>query len=421
MFGTPGAILAVAGLVLAESLAQPVSRGPSADPADTTIWPNQTSRANSDRWLVENHSRLRRMNPRVLLLNFSNQATAEHLERLTRDLITALAEGSRYHGYRDSNAPAFLNHQVFKFVDLREPDRREGNSAKLPLRKGMNSGFNMEYQAYFSDAFATYYDVRDPKDPARCLRLEELVDRGYVHELWFFAEHTTNMGAYECVEQKPVYDEQLVRRGNLFAQAGNGGDDDQKWIGRSLRIGFINASRGIGCFMESLSHAIEGMANSRAIPYFTRYFYEFASHDLRARYGLPWDSFYPLWGQGKGIDYPDAQTAVITDGQQRITVTNYLAVGGNVHFMPSGRHHYDLDSPVPVMSTIEDWRIGSGPNGQDLAKPWRINAFAQYRSLAPDCMGPWLVYWRQNFPGLDNLQKDDQGQPMKNWWVFLFY
>jgi len=32
-----------------------------------------------------------------------------------------------------------------------------------------------------------------------------------------------------------------------------------------------------------------------------------------------------------------------------------------------------------------------------------------------------LVDWLQNFPGLDNRQKDDTGKPMKNWWPFLFY
>src|SRR5205085_503061 len=100
-------------------------------------------------------------------------------------------------------------------------------------------------------------------------------DRGYVHELWLIAEHTPGLGAYESVEEKPVYDEHFARQGNQFVQAGNGGDADQPWTGRSVRIGFINASRGIGCFMESLSHSFEGTANARAIPYFTKYFHEF--------------------------------------------------------------------------------------------------------------------------------------------------
>jgi hypothetical protein len=37
-----------------------------------------------------------------------------------------------------------------------------------------------------------------------------------------------------------------------------------------------------------------------------------------------------------------------------------------------------------------------------------------YDGLAPDCMGPFLVWWRQNMPGLGNAAKDVEGQPMLN-------
>jgi hypothetical protein len=65
--------------------------------------------------------------------------------------------------------------------------------------------------------------------------------------------------------------------------------------------------------------------------------------------------------------------------------------------------------------------MGSGPDGKDLAKPWTSSVLDPYRKEFHDCMGPWLVYWRQNFPGLDNKARDDAGKPMKNWWPFLFY
>ena len=45
----------------------------------------------------------------------------------------------------------------------------------------------------------------------------------------------------------------------------------------------------------------------------------------------------------------------------------------------------------------------------------------RFETVAPDCMGPWLVYWRMNMPGLFNSAIDLNGMPMKNWWVFLFY
>lgn len=394
--------------------------GPAGDPNDSTIWPNQMSHSNSDRWLVENHDRLRVMRPRLLVLNFSNRAKPGQVERMTADLIAALGEASRYHGFKDSNAPAFLQYQIFKIIDLRD-GTTNANSLRVPLKPGVTRGINVRYTGFFEDDFAKLYGVRDPKDSTRFLRLDELVDQGFVHEVFFFCEGDPPVKAYEVVELKPRYNENFQRVGNEYVQAGNGGDADQKWTGRSMRLGFVNASRGIGCYLESLSHGIEGTATSIAIPYFSRYFKEFAGHDLDTRYRLPFASFYALpYGEAL-VEYPDPATCVVKYQQRTWTLTNYVAIGGNVHWPPNGRRHYDLENTNAVLSTIEDWRIGSGPNGKDLAKPWTNETFSRYRKLAPDCDGPWLVYWRQNFPGLQNKQKDNLGKPMKNWWPFLFY
>ncbi|HKS37496.1 MAG TPA: pectate lyase, partial [Verrucomicrobiae bacterium] len=399
---------------------QRIASSPANDPAELTVWPNQTSRANSDRWLIDNHDRIRMMRPRLLVLNFSNRAKMEQVEQMTADLIAALAESSRYHGYRDSNALAFLQYQVFKVVDLRD-DSTNANSALIPLRPGVTNDFNVRYSGFFEDALATRYGVPDPKNLSRFLRLDELVDGGYVHEVFFFCEGDPPVKGYEVVELKPQYDENFQRVGDGYVQAGNGGDPDQKWTGRSVRLGFVNASRGVGCYLESLSHGLEGMATSGAIPYFSRYFKEFAGYDLDKRFGLPFPTFYQLPYGMTAVEYPDSQTAVIKFQNRTWTLTNYVAAGGNAHWPPNGRLHYDLENTNTVMSTIEDWRIGSGPNGEDVARPWTNEAFARYRNLAPDCDGPWLVYWRQNMPGPGNRQRDDEGKPMKNWWPFFFY
>ncbi len=385
------------------------------------VWPNEASRANGDEWIVRNHDRIREMRPRLLVLNFSNRMPPGEIPVQTKRLVDAIAESSRYRGFANPDAPVFLRYEVFKTVDLRDPNRTDGNSSLSPVKKHVAEGINMDYGALFSEGFAKLYGVPDPADGKRFLRLDEMIDRGLVHEVWFFAAATGDLRCLECVELKPVYDESFVRKPGEFAQAGNGGDPDQPWTGRSVRINNINHERGIGCAMENLGHSLEGMAHSRCIPYFTRYFHEYAGFDLGKRYGLPFDSFYPLWGEGKGISYPDERTAVVTDGEKTWRVENYVAFGGNVHFPPNGRRHYDLDNADPTLSTIEDWRVGSGEGGRDVARPWTNAAFASYRDLAPDCMGAWLVYWRQNMPGLDNRQRDDDGKPMKNWWPFLFY
>jgi hypothetical protein len=173
--------------------------------------------------------------------------------------------------------------------------------------------------------------------------------------------------------------------------------------------------------MESLAHGIEGTSNCGVIPYFTKYFKEYADFNLKERYNLSFDNLYAVSGGGQPIRYPNQKTMVVTHDGKDHRVENYIPNGGSAHFPPNARGHYDLENASPVLSTIEDWRIGSGPGGKDLAKPFTNQAFRRYQDVAPDCMGQWLVYWRQNMPGRGNKQKDDEGKPMKNWWPFLFY
>jgi hypothetical protein len=112
---------------------------------------------------------------------------------------------------------------------------------------------------------------------------------------------------------------------------------------------------------------------------------------------------------------------VVKIKDQTYTIKDYIAYGGNVHFPPGARHHYDLNSKYRVLSTIETYRMYPGKDRREHAKPFDRKRFTQYKPIAPDCMGAWMVYWRQCMPGLDNRSLDDNGQPMKNWWPFLFY
>jgi hypothetical protein len=393
-------------------------------PKDPTVWPNAISKANSDEWIVKNHDKIRVMKPMVLVINFANGFSQEKQKDMTKQLIAAVSEGSRYHGYKDEKAPAFLQYQIFKMIDLQDlppyPTTPDENCTKYP-RSNKKDGPNFAYKELYSEKFAEYYGVKDPENPKRYLKLNELVAKGIIHEVWFFAYQRDAGAPFECTEWKPVYDENFKRIGDEHRMSGNGGDPDEPWFGRSLRINFINAERGIGCNIESLSHSFEGTAHSNVIPYFRKYFYEFASFDIDKRFSLPWNSLYAVWGEKNGIEYPDDHTAIITQDDKTYKIENYYCIGGNVHWTPSGRNQYDLGNPNPVMSTIEHYRLFDGPDGKDKAEPWTIEKFQRYEKLAPDCMGKWLIYWRQNLPGLDNKCKDDNGKPMKNWWPFLFY
>jgi len=398
-----------------------------ADSSALTVWPNPISFANSDTWLVEHHGQIQLMQPRVLVLNFSNNTAPRQASALANALVAAVRESSRWHGYADPAAPAFLEYQIVKIVDLRDVPpvpSCDGNSTKFPRVPNWSGGNNFIYSELYGPTFAEYYGYARPDQPTGYLTLAELAAQGIIHELWFFANHGDCGAPYETIELKQYYDAAFRKRpGGMhsgYGPAGNGHDFGMPWIGRSFRITFINPHRGIGCAMENFGHALEGMRNYNAIPYYTDYFSEFAGFDLQQRYGLPFDSFYWLGGSDSN-EYPAPTTLISHYRGTDYTVQDYVALGGNVHFTPNGRGHYDLGNPAPVMSTIRSWRLGNGPGGEDLAELFTIADFQQYNSLAPDCMGPWLVYWRQNMPGLNNLARDDSGQPMKNWWPFLFY
>jgi len=358
------------------------------------IWPNEESAANSDPWLIANHDRITRMSPRVLAVNFVNGLSETAARAKLEALCAALRESSRWQGYRDADAPVFLDYQVGEIVDFTEPrGALDRNSARFPRAE---NGIALDY--------AALHDM---------LRLEDLVGRGEVHEVWLLADHTDHTWPWETVEVKCAYDTDFNPVG-YERSAGNSGPHDAPWTGRSLRILFVNFARGIGCAMESLGHSLERMFTTGALPALEPYFREYAMLDLDRRYGLPFESLY-LKGEHP-VEYPAPSTLRYHAGWRRHTLDGYVAAGGNVHFMPNGRFDYDLDGAGPVLSIIETWRQ---PGEQ--ARPWTPAVLDRYRALADDCMGRWVVYWRQNMPGLGTTALDDQGRPMKNWWPYLFY
>jgi hypothetical protein len=318
------------------------------------LWPNAESAVNSDPWLVANHDRIRSLRPRVLVVNFVHGLSEAAARERVETLRAVLRESSRWQGYRDPGAPPSLDYDVVGIVDLTEPRGKvDRNSARFP-RTADGIGFD----------YAALHELRLQDG----LTLDELTARGLVNEVWLLADHTERSAPWETVEVKRAYDADFRPLPRFEPYAGNSGPHDAPWLGRSLRILFINFDRGVGCAMESLGHSLERMASCGAIPYYEHYF------------------------------------------------DDYVAACGNVHFTPNGRFDYDLDNPERVLSTIETWR----QPGQE-ARAWTIAELERYRDLAPDCMGRWVVYWRQNMPGLDNTALDDEGRAMKSWWPFLFY
>ena len=148
-----------------------------------------------------------------------------------------------------------------------------------------------------------------------------------------------------------------------------------------------------GCAMESLGHSLERMATCGALPYYERYFREYAMLDLDRRYGLPFESLY-LKGPHRSTTRRPRRCATARAGAGTASRTTWRPAATSTS-CPTAASTTTSTAPAPVLSTIETWRQ---PDQE--ARPWTPAVLDRYRELAPDCMGRWVVYWRQNMPGL---------------------
>jgi len=404
---------------------------------DPEVWPNLMSAASSDPWIAAHHDELREMHPRVLALNFVNGRSNAEMNALLARIFAGLKEGSRYHGYRDPAAPAFLDYELARSVDLTDhpvpanwPFR---NSTRYPRKPaGTADYWHFHYGALFSQQFADHYGFADPANRARNLTLCELLERGIVHEIWIYgdADLAGDVNAAEVLEVKQRYDDQdRAVRGSFDPCAGNGCMDasDIPACGVSFRIPWVNHSRGPGCLIHSLGHGFESMTGGAArspaaIPYLGKNFPHFANFDLLDRQiGAPSQSWYGACGSSC-VDFTGTNSLTWHDNRGMTgTIAQYDQGCGSVHFPPNARADYDDQNAFGVLSTCEHLGLHDGPGGTDLPEIYTSARSKQYDALAPDCEGGWQVYWRQSFPGYRNPAKDAAGAAMKNWWVYAFY
>ena len=164
---------------------------------DETIWPNKVSYTNSDEWIRLHHDEIKVLRPRVLVLNFVNGIKEDDARQRVERVIRIAKEASRYHGFNKPEAPACLEYQIYKIVNLTDPEelpeesRFEGNSSKYPRIPGAMGGQqNLKFETLFSDEYAENYGVQDPSKPGKLLTLGEMISRGIINEVWFLAQGT---------------------------------------------------------------------------------------------------------------------------------------------------------------------------------------------------------------------------------------
>jgi hypothetical protein len=396
--------------------------GGSAGSTNAVIWPNDVSRVNSDAWLVTNHDKITQLQPRVLVINLESTPEAQAMTLVDKH-IKALKEASSFHKYKDAGAQPALAFQLVKIVKA-------------------TKGSRIDYSAWNTQAFAdANLQLKDPADPnGPNLTLCGLFEKGVINEVWCMASSDPKCG--ETQEAKQVYDASGNRVANRFANVSNGDNVTNLGCKVSIRITDFNSGRGSGCHQHAMGHAWERYMDSNAIPQLGRQAKRFLNWDLDTRVAAPFKNFYSACNSN-GTQLTDCivweSTVRARSGASAVRsfdIADLSGGCGNAHFYANttGTYSYDANTPDPeVLTSCENYGMHNGSDGKDLTTSYTNamtdklygrssqNCPADQPACDDDCGGHGTTYLYQNFPGPGTVATNDDGTPMHNWWVYLFY
>jgi hypothetical protein len=424
-----------------------VDLGQTSDGGPLLIWPTPSHSANSDPWLVSHHDDLVEMQPRVIVLDFYNDLDVQQAQQKVMATIDAISASSRYHGYDDPTAFAFLNYTVVKLVDLTDHPPPANYTYESSTLLPVDMSGNFDASALYAPAFAVYYGFPDPTNPSQYLTLCQLFEQGIVNELWLMTgDEGTPRRPPLMAEKKQVYDAQNKAVPGMFADTGYQPFPALQ-CGVTARMAYISPLVGVDCDLVAPSSGIENTASAspQVIPYLSDNATDFFNEDFTTRDGVTFNSWADLVAQGANeddgwctsqtmpcISYP-SETAVpavvpVATGTfpdaASWTMNPFVQGCGTAHFPPNARFEWDYGNTQAVRARCEHYDMHDAPSGDVLVGySSTMAAVAALTTQFGDdgCGGGWQLYYRQSMPGLHNLSRAADGSPMKNWWPFLFY
>ena len=421
-----------------------VSTSDAAGGPATMVWPNGVSHANSDPWIAANHDQIAQMQPRVLVLDFANRFTApdgtvvnagydiaQSLEPLIQDHIQAFQVASQYQGYKNPNAPAFLQYQIAKVADLRDTSGAV-NSALLPVTNG-----SVDYGQLGGAAFADEIGIADPADPSTHLGLCGLFEKGVIHEVWAVTADPQNpsdppsIKFAQSVETKQAYDANDSPIAGDLTCTVSPCINQVLACGVTVRIVDFNPGRGAGCHLFDMGLLWQGYLQGGALPAFTKSARTFFNFDFDSRFHAPFPSFFgvcPAASPDGGACISWTSQVHAVSGPTASTPFDFspMSAGcGNVVFPPNATAAYLQADDRTVLTSCENYGEHNGTGGADLTTPYTnalaASDYAGNPNVATDCGGSQPTYLFASMPGLGTTSTNADGTAMRNWWVYLFY
>jgi hypothetical protein len=323
-----------------------------------------------------------------------------------------------------------------------------GQSAEPALAYELHSivnaekGSRIDYDSWNTQDFADQVlKIPHPDEPeGRNLTLCELFEQGVVNEVWCMASSDPKCG--ETQEAKQMYDAEGNKVEGRFAHASNGDSITSLGCNVTVRITDFNSGRGAGCHQHAMGHAWERYMDANAVPMLRKQAARFLNWDLDTRVGAPFSNFYDACSsngsQLTDCMLWDSEIAMRSgpSASSSFDIPDMSGGCGNAHFYANttGTYSYDANEPDPtVLTSCENYGMHNGADGKDLTSEYS-NAmtdefYGRSQRVCPedqpacddDCGGHGTTYLYQNFPGPGTTATNDDGTPMHNWWVYLFY
>lgn len=303
------------------------------------------------------------------------------LNTFTQQVAYAETEGSRFHGYKNPQAPNALNYQVVKTVDIAAP--LPASSLFIPSggdpyneTEGQNGRYLIDYTQVLSASATGYTSV--------AAMIEELA----IKEVWIWSYDTSLRG----------WESMMVPATTTPLSADNGGE--RMALPRASHTYIIysyNMTRTAAQAIHNHSHQLESQL--RAISQAFDKDHSFWSDTYNSAFTGVWSA-------------PDVRAD--EGGDTHVFRTTSSCRCGNCHLPPNARYEYDYANLGVVQSDIENWHPKGGTTTSVSCLNWRNAPYAWPDGVVPDERDEshWHIYWRQNFPGRGNAVA-------QNWWDIL--
>jgi len=220
--------------------------------------------------------------------------TKAKCERMTRETIEALQEGSRFRGYKNPSAKPALLYKVVASFEFRKP------LPTCPLRPGEGAPMT-DYNAIMRE-----------------IGIRDLVEGKGVKQVWIWGYHGGKVGLWESNMASPTGDVSNSNRDGA----------DLPVLSKTYTVFHYNYQRGTGEAVEDHTHQLEHLLNY-----------------VDGRDRTPpekWPSLL-FWGRFVGSD---ASHKIVTKP----------ARCGWTHYAPNSEGDYDWANKRYVGTDIEDWR-----------------------------------------------------------------